>query len=246
MKVGGLMARRDNSPKKKSTARKLLQNVYELIERFGGNRQAFIKAADNLQKRIAKAEKNIGGRVDLEQLPKPIREYIQYGIVPNRVLKKYIDEAERLRVKNLESIVYRDKLFDYDDEFQKQLALVSSWEDEPEEQQAPVYISDVELTAIRSMLEDHPTNPMQPELMDYLEYAIETLGKDEVAINISIRYSQCLEVTKNALNYKAGTDRSHYWISAFKHIITGRPMTMEESIYAAEYNEMMEGEDYLL
>lgn len=233
------MPKRDNSPKKKTTARKLLQNVYELIDKFGGNRTAFVKAMDNLQKRIGKAEQNIGGRVDLEQLPKPIREYIQYGVVPNRVLKKYIDEAERLRIKNLESIVYRDKLFEYDEDDY-------NWEAPKERGNPSVHISDVELNAIRGMLEDHPLNPMQPELMAYLDYAIETYGKDEVAINISIRYSKCLEVTKNALNYKAGTDRSHYWISAFKHIITGKPMSMEESIYAAEYNEMIEGEDYLL
>ena len=229
------MARRDNKPKKKSTARKLLQNVQELIQRFGGNRGAFVRAMENLQKRIVKAEENKQGRVDLEQLPKYIREYIEFGVIPNRVLKQYIDAAERLRIRNLEEIVYNDPIYyDYED-----------IRDEVRDYPIP-NISDVELNNIRQMLEEHPLNPMQPELLDYLDYAIDQYGKDTVAINISIRYSQCLEITKNALSYKPGSDRSHFWVSSFKHIITGTGMSREESIYAAEYNEMMEGEDYLM
>lgn len=229
------MPKRDNSPSKKKTKRKLLNNVYELIEQQGGNRQAFIKAMEMLQKRIAKAEENIGGRIDLEQLPKPIREYVEYGIVPNRVLKQYIDEAQRLRIKDIESIVYRDSIY-YDDDDSPTVYDYSN---------TPVDISDVELNAIWAMLDEHPLNPIQPELVNYLNNAIDEYGKNAVAANISIRYSECLEITKNALSYKAGTDRSHFWISSFKHIITGRQMTLEESMDANEYNEMiLGGEDY--
>ena len=227
------MKRRDNSPKKKSTARKLLNNVYELIEKFGGNRKAWLNAIEKLQKRIAKAEQDGNGRIDLDQLPEHVREYIEYGVIPNRVQKKYIDEIERLRIKQLKEFVYIDELFDdYDEHTERPLP--------------PVHISDVELNAIRSILDEYPLNPMSVKLSEYLDLAIESFGKDEVALQISVRYSKALDIVKKALTYRANTDRGRFWALSFKHIITGTQMTEDENAYASEFNEMLEGEDYVM
>lgn len=229
------MQRRDNAPKKKNTIKKLLNDTLELIQKFGGNRNAWLNAIEKLQKRIAKAEQQGNGRIDLEQLPKHVREYIQYGVVPNRIQKKYIDEIERLRIKQLKELVYLDETIDDSDN--------SGTQQRP---LPPVHISDVELNAIRTILDEYPLNPMSVKLTNYLDQAIESFGKDEVALQISIRYSQALDIVKKALTYRANTDRGRFWALSFKHIITGTQMTEDENAYASEFNEMLEGEDYVM
>ena len=88
------MARRDNAPKKKKTKRSLPQNIQELVNKAKGSpRDAWIKAMERLQKRIEKVEKQDNAKVDIEQLPQRVKEFILYGVVPKRVLRKYIKEV---------------------------------------------------------------------------------------------------------------------------------------------------------
>lgn len=229
------MAKRDNAPYKRKTKRRLLGDVNELVDKYGGVRQAYAHELDLLQKRIRDVEEEYGVRVDIEQLPEKAKNYLMYGVIPDRSLRKYIDDAKRLRKSDLLNLASEDKFwYDDDDDIPLRRPI-------PE----PAPISKVELNTIRGMLEESNNKDMASQLLSSLDSAITSLGEDDVAMNIADNYRDAVDIANKALQYKPSASRGSFWIQSFKFIITGTRLTFEELQNINDFNELNEGQDYL-
>lgn len=230
------MARRDNSPKKKKTKRSLPQNIEELVNKAKGSpRDAWIKSMERLQKRIEKVEKQDNAKVDIEQLPQRVKEFILYGVVPKRVLRKYIKEVEDIRSKEL-----RDIKVD-----------TSFWEDFPDPDDydeyfpgtsEPFHVSDKEITELYSMIDEFSSTELREKFRRALDDAIEEYGSDNVAMHVAHNFNSLERDVREAINYEFTRSKSsEYFYREFKQALTGIPLDYYENIAATESAEIMDG-----
>lgn len=235
LKVGVGVAKRDNAPYKRKTKRQLLGDVNELVDKYGGVRQAYAHELDLLQKRIRDVEEEYGVRVDIEQLPEKAKNYLMYGVIPDRSLRKYIDDAKRLRKSDLLNLASEDKFwYDDDDDIPLRRPI-------PE----PAPISKVELERIRNMLMESNNKEVASRLLNHIDSSIATLGEDSVASYIATNYRDTVDIANKALSYRPTSSRANFWVQSFKFVITGTRLTLEELQNINDFNELNEGEDYL-
>lgn len=230
------MARRDNAPKKKKTKRSLPQNIQELVNKAKGSpRNAWIKSMERLQKRIEKVEKQDNAKVDIEQLPQRVKEFILYGVVPKRVLRKYIKEVEDIRSKNLKEIE----------------ADTSFWEDysEPDDYDEyfpstsePFHVSDKEITELYSMIDEFSSTELREKFRRALDDAVEEYGSDNVAMHVAHNFNSLERDVREAINYEFTRSKSsEYFYREFKQALTGIPLDYYENVAATESAEIMDG-----
>lgn len=233
------MARRDNAPKKKKTKRSLPQNIQELVNKAKGSpRGAWIKSMERLQKRIEKVEKQDNAKVDIEQLPQRVKEFILYGIVPNRVLRKYIKEVEDIRSKELRNIKVD----------------TSFWEDFPEpddydeydtqydSSNEPFHVSDKEIGMLYSMIDEFSSTELREKFRSALDDAIEEYGRDNVAMHVADNFSSLERDVRDAITYEyTRAKSSEYFYREFKQSLTGIPLDYYENQLATRSAETFDG-----
>lgn len=233
------MARRDNRPKRNKTKASLPNNIEELVNKAHGSpRAAFIKSMERLQKRIQAVERDEQVRVDIEQLPEYAQSYILYGVLPKRIQRAYIRDIEAIRKKDLSDLIVDQSFWEEDGES----SIDTGYTESPLRN---VQISTKELDYIRSILENHRGNVLNDMLLDALEQQIETDGTDEVAIRISVQIEKSEALASLAHKYRANTEKGMQYLREFKSIITGVGLTFNQNADLTEYNEELEGEDYL-
>ena len=230
------MARRDNAPKKKKTKRSLPQNIQELVNKAKGSpKDAWIKAMQRLEKRIAKVEKEENIKIDIEQLPERVKQFLTYSIVPNRVLRQYIKEVEDIRTKQLREIKVD----------------TSFWEDysEPDDYDEyfpgtsePFHVSDKEIGMLYSMIDEFSSTELREKFRSALDDAIEEYGRDNVAMHVADNFSSLERDVREAINYEyTRAKSSEYFYREFKQALTGIPLDYYENQLATRSAETFDG-----
>ena len=228
------MARRDNAPKKKKTKRSLPQNIQELVNKSKGSpRDAWIKSIGRLQKRIEKVEKQENVKVDIEQLPQRVKDFILYGVMPNRVLRKYIKEVEDIRSKNLKEIVVDTSFWEDDyDEYYPQF----NSSDEP------FHVSDKEIGMLYSMIDEFSSTELREKFRSALDDAIEEYGRDNIAMHVADNFSSLERDVRDAITYEyTRAKSSEYFYREFKQSLTGIPLDYYENQLATRSAETFDG-----
>ena len=230
------MARRDNAPKKKKTKRSLPQNIQELVNKSKGSpRDAWIKSMERLQKRIEKVEKQDNVKVDIEQLPQRVKEFILYGVVPKRVLRKYIKEVEDIRSKNLKEIEADTSFWEYysePDDYDEYFPGTSE----------PFHVSDKEIGMLYSMIDEFSSTELREKFRGALDDAIEEYGRDNVAMHVADNFSSLERDVRDAITYEyTRAKSSEYFYREFKQALTGIPLDYYENQLATRSAETFDG-----
>lgn len=222
------MAKRDNSPKKRQTAKKLT-----------GNQREWQHQVANLKRRIRDLEA-LGAKVAFE-IPE----------MPKRVGKKAIEQIKNIRRKTLEKYAYEEGMYGEALPFEppergkaeerRRKVKAEKWvrkkleqyEAEDEEdaynyyEPEPVEIYDVEIGNLRALIYDIADDEIAAKLTAILDRAIADKGANAVGEVIEKRYSELREAAQQALMYK-GRSKGAGAITSFAQILTSEPLSFGE------------------
>ena len=190
---------------------------------------------ERLQKRIEKVEKQDNVKVDIEQLPQRVKEFILYGVVPKRVLRKYIKEVEDIRSKNLKEIEADTSFWEYysePDDYDEYFPGTSE----------PFHVSDKEIGMLYSMIDEFSSTELREKFRGALDDAIEEYGRDNVAMHVADNFSSLERDVRDAITYEyTRAKSSEYFYREFKQALTGIPLDYYENQLATRSAETFDG-----